>query len=488
MNRPLILVSGANGTIGCHLVPRLLEAGYRVRAMVRQAGSLASFPWRDQVEVCEADVLRPDTLTPALHGIEVAYYLVHSMMGGTGFESRDRQAAQNFGDAAREAGVSRIIYLGALGDSQQKEFSSHLRSRQETAQVLRETGVPVTEFRAGIIIGQGSLSFEMIRALTERIPLMVCPRWVFQRTQPIAMDDVMNYLVQALDTPESTGQIVEIGGEHVLTYGELMLGYARERGLKRFLIPVPVLTPRLSSYWVHWTTPIAAAMAKPLIEGLRSEVVVRDQSASRLFPEISCRDYATAVQEVLARLRPEAYESVMTKAPKSPGGVGARFEQGMIVEVCQAHVNANAEAVYQAFCHLGAKGWGLWQWAWWLRAQIDRCLGGIGFRRSRPEGRPLEVNDHLDFFRVDHVVPDKVLRLEVDMKLPGRGWLEFRSRTVTSKTTQLVLTVYYAPRGLWGLVYWYGLHPIHRLIFASLLRQLQRDAESRTEAAARTSV
>ncbi|MCF7975909.1 MAG: SDR family oxidoreductase, partial [Phycisphaerae bacterium] len=366
----------------------------------------------------------------------------------------------------------------ALGDSRQKEFSSHLRSRQETAQVLRESEVPVTEFRAGIIIGQGSLSFEMIRALTERIPLMVCPRWVFQRTQPIAMDDVMTYLVQALDTPESTGQIVEIGGEHVLTYGELMLGYARERGLRRYLIPVPVLTPRLSSYWVHWTTPIAAAMAKPLIEGLRSEVVVRNDAAARLFPQIACRDYGTAVREVLADLRPDAYEAVMAKALESPQGVGACFDQGMIVEVCQAAVNAKPEALYQAFCDLGSQGWGLWHWAWWLLAQIDRCLGGIGFRKGRPEGRPLQVNDHLDFFSVDHVVPDRILRLEVDMKLPGQGWLEFRARPVTPETTQLVQTVYFAPKGLWGLVYWYGLHPMHRLIFASLLRQLKDRAES----------
>jgi hypothetical protein len=287
------------------------------------------------------------------------------------------------------------------------------------------------------------------------------------------MDDVMTYLVQALDTSESAGQIVEIGGEHVLTYGELMLGYARERGLKRYLIPVPVLTPRLSSYWVHWTTPIAAVMAKPLIEGLRSEVVVRDDAAARLFPQIVCRDYETAVREALADLRPDAFEAVMTKALESTQGVGARFEQGMIVEVCQAHVNADAEAVYQACCHVGAGGWGLWHWAWWLRAQIDRCLGGIGFRKARPEGRPLEVNDHLDFFRVDRVESDRRLRLEVDMKLPGQGWLEFRANPLSAETTQLVQTVYFAPRGLWGLIYWYGLHPIHRLIFASLLRQLK---------------
>ncbi len=279
----LVLVTGATGYIGGRLVPRLLQAGYRVRCFVRDPERLQGRPWLDQVEVVAGDVLQAETLTPAMTGVSAAYYLIHSMAGGQGFHERDLIAARNFGAAAAAAGVGRIIYMGGLGDPE-TELSQHLRSRQDTGAALREGGVPVTEFRAGVIVGSGSLSFELIRYLIERLPMMICPRWLYTCIQPIGIRNVLEYLIAALETPASIGETIEIGGADVLTYGDMMLGYAKARGLTRRLIPVPVLTPRLSSYWVHLVTPIPAAIAEPLIEGLRNEVVVRDDRAAPDLP------------------------------------------------------------------------------------------------------------------------------------------------------------------------------------------------------------
>lgn len=280
-----ILVTGATGYVGGRLVPHLLERGYHIRVLVRDPARLQGRPWLDQVEIAQGDVLEPDTLLPALEGIDSAYYLIHSMRDHADFDQRDLIAARNFGNAARVSGVQRIIYLGGLGDPG-SELSEHLRSRQQTGATLRESGASVTEFRAGIIVGSGSVSFEMIRYLTERLPVMICPRWVFTRTQPIAIRDALSYLAAALDTPESAGKIIEIGGQDILTYKDMMLIYARLRGLRRYIIPIPLLTPRLSSYWVHLVTPIPSDIAQPLIKGLRndwSSVLVCAVPNSRLY-------------------------------------------------------------------------------------------------------------------------------------------------------------------------------------------------------------
>ncbi|MHC5141838.1 MAG: NAD(P)H-binding protein, partial [Planctomycetota bacterium] len=278
-----ILVTGATGYIGSHFVPRLLDEGYDVRVMVRQVKKIQNFDWKKKVEVIEADALNPDSLNRALEGIWSAYYLIHSMAAGRDFEKRDCQAALNFAKAAKTEGLERILYLGGLGDSRSK-LSSHLRSRQEVGAILADSGIPVTEFRAGIIVGAGSLSFEMIRYLTERVPLMVCPKWVFTKTQPISINDVLRYLTGALLNSDSVGRVIEIGGKDILTYRDLMLVYARQRGLKRFIIRVPVLTPKLSSYWVHLVTPIPSSMAVPLIKGLKNEVIVQNTDAAHIFP------------------------------------------------------------------------------------------------------------------------------------------------------------------------------------------------------------
>lgn len=295
-----ILVTGATGYIGGRLVPRLIEEGWRVRVLVRNGARARSHPWSEQVEVAVGDVLDPATLSEALEGVDTAYYLVHSMCSGSGFHELDVEAARTFGEAAAEAGVGHIVYLGGLGSG--ANLSPHLRSRQECGRALRAGGVAVTEFRAAVVVGVGSISFEMVRYLVERLPVMVCPRWLYSHVQPIAIDDLLDYLVAALDTPACRGRTIEVGGKDVTTYGGLMLGYARARRLHRLLLPVPVLTPRLSSYWVHLFTPIPTGITKALVEGLRNDVVVTDDLARTLFPDIEPRDYASAISSVMREL------------------------------------------------------------------------------------------------------------------------------------------------------------------------------------------
>lgn len=478
----LVLVTGTTGYVGGRLVPRLLEAGYRVRCLVRDPARLQGRPWLQKVEVVQGDVLKPETLRAAMAGVMAAYYLIHSMSGSADFHRRDLTAARNFGEAAKAAGVQRIIYLGGLGDSG-ADLSQHLRSRQQTGQALRESGVPVTEFRAAIIVGSGSVSFEMIRYLTERIPMMICPRWVFTRIQPIGIECVLEYLVAALETPESMGQIIEIGGAEVLTYGDMMLGYAKVRGLRRFLLSVPVLTPRLSSYWVHWMTPIPAAIARPLIEGLRNEVIVRADTACRLFPHIQPMDYQTAVQLALKNLDAGQVETAWSDALVTSRGdippVVLTIQDGIIIERRRQVVKAPAAAVYRAFTALGGEqGWLYADWAWRMRGILDRMAGGVGFRRGRRHPHEVRAGDALDFWRVEVVEPGRLLRLRAEMKVPGDAWLQFETKPQTGEETLLVQTAFFAPKGLSGFLYWYLLYPIHGLIFSGLIRNLARWVET----------
>ena len=296
-----VLVTGATGYIGGHLIPRLLDEGYQVRAFVRNPQKLENYNWRKRIQIAVGDLLLPETLESTMANVDAAYYFIHSMTGGSGFAEQDIAAARNFGEAARNAGFKRIVYLGGLGNPS-VQLSEHLRSRQETGGALRRYGVPVTEFRAAIIVGSGSISFEMIRYLTERVPTMICPKWVRTKVQPIAINDVISYLIASLKNPESADQIIEIGGADILTYGDMMKGYAHVRGLHRWLFHVPVLTPRLSSYWVHWVTPIVASYARPLIEGLRNEVIVTNNKAFKFFPDIKPLGYKHAVHQALQQL------------------------------------------------------------------------------------------------------------------------------------------------------------------------------------------
>jgi uncharacterized protein YbjT (DUF2867 family) len=482
----LVLVTGATGYIGGRLAPRLLQAGHRVRCLVRDPERLQGRPWLDQVEVLPGDVLQPDTLGPAMEGISAAYYLVHSMAGGEGFHERDLIAARNFAAAAKAAGVGRVIYLGGLGDPD-TALSEHLRSRQDTGDALREGGVPVTEFRAGVIVGSGSLSFELIRYLVERLPVMVAPRWVFTCVQPIGIRNVLEYLVAALETPDSTGEIIEIGGADIVTYGDMILGYARARGLRRRLLPVPVLTPRLSSLWVHLVTPIPSAIAQPLIEGLRNEVVVRDDKAGRLFPGIKPLDYQTSVEMALARLDSGEVETMWSDALMTTQGdvppVVLTTLEGMNLEHRQLQVPAPDGVVYCVFAGLGGeRGWLYLNWVWHLRGLLDRLVGGVGMRRGRRDPDNLRVGEALDFWRVEAVEPDHLIRLRAEMKVPGRAWLQFHVHPMPDGGSLLSQTAYFAPKGVWGLLYWYGLYPIHKIVFAGMIRNIAERAAAQAGA------
>ncbi|MEP6774165.1 MAG: SDR family oxidoreductase [Chloroflexota bacterium] len=483
----LILVTGATGYVGGRLVPRLLAAGYRVRCLARDPARLAGRAWSD-AEIVAGDVLTPATLPPALAGVHTAYYLVHSMAEGEeGFAARDRDAAANFAQAAAAAGVQRIIYLGGLGQGGQGgqgSLSHHLRSRQEVGDVLRQGQVPVTEFRAAVVVGAGSMSFEMIRYLTERVPVMITPSWVKTPCQPIAIRDLLSYLLACLQAPRSVGQVIEIGGADVITYGEMMLTYARVRGLRRVLLSVPVLTPRLSSHWVGLVTPIPAAYARPLIEGLRNPVVVHDRSAEELFPAIKPMSYEAAVLLAVQRITLHQVETSWTSSLSAtpyvnPVGTTLESVEGMLVERRVAEVKADAPTVYRVFSGIGGRrGWLYANWTWRLRGIADRLIGGVGMRRGRRDPNTVVPGDALDWWRVEAVQPDSLLRLRAEMKLPGRGWLEFCVEPQGDGTARLSQTAYFQPTGLTGVLYWYGLYPIHRLIFRGMLAALVRRAES----------
>ena len=473
----LVLVTGATGYIGGHLIPHLLEEGYQVRAFVRNPNKLENYNWRKRIQIAVGDVLLPETLESAMVDVDAAYYFIHSMTGGADFAEQDIVAARNFGEAARNAGIRRIVYLGGLGNPS-AQLSEHLRSRHKTGDALRRSGVSITEFRAAIIVGSGSISFEMIRYLAERVPAMICPRWVRTKVQPIAIEDVISYLVASLKNPDSAKQIIEIGGADVLTYGDMMKGYARIRGLHRWLFHVPVLTPRLSSYWVHWVTPISASYARPLIEGLRNEVIVTNNKAFKLFPHIKPSGYKHAVHQALQQLDPEYIQFRFELAKDTRDSIYfSKIQNGMIVEVRQKVVCSNVEAVYKTFTELGgANGWPC-NIAWRLRAALDRIIGGVGMRKGRPETGNINLGDTIDFLRVVKIEPNKMIRLKVEMKIPGNGWLEFEAKPVKDNLTDIVQTVFFAPKGLFGIAYWYLFQPIHRLIFAKIINKLATKAE-----------
>lgn len=478
-----LLVTGATGYVGGRLVPRLLEDNHTVRCLVRDPARLKGRPWLDRVKAVQGDVLSPDGLPDALRGIDAAYYLIHSLGGGDGYAERDLKAARAFARAAKTAGVRRIIYLGGLARENQ-DLSEHLRSRQATGDALREAGIPVTEFRAGVVVGSGSLSFEMIRYLTERVPVMICPSWVYTPAQPIGIRDVLDYLAAALTHPQSTGNIIEIGGADVVTYGTMMTAYAEARGLKRRMLPVPFLTPRLSSYWVHLVTPIPAAIARPLILGLRNENKVTDPSAQTLFPHIHPSPYRVSLQRALDRLDSGTVETAWTDAAgDARPHVILESREGLILEHRRRTVHATPDSVYTVFSGIGGhRGWFFLNAAWRLRGALDRLIGGVGLRRGRRDPNHLRVGDALDFWRVEAVEPGHLIRLRAEMKVPGKAWLEFQvtprpTPTGSPPASLLTQTAFFAPKGLSGLLYWYLLYPLHAIIFSGLIRQIARRAE-----------
>jgi uncharacterized protein YbjT (DUF2867 family) len=474
-----IVVTGATGYVGGRLTPRLLAAGQRVICLTRDPARLAGRSW-EGVETRRGNALEPATLRSALHGADVAYYLIHSMAEGAhGFEDRDRIAATNFGAAARAAGVQRIVYLGGLGQ-RDEVLSPHLASRHEVGDILRASQVPVTEFRAGVVVGSGSMSFEMIRYLTERLPVMITPKWVGTLCQPIAIDDVLEYLVRCLDVPASIGRTFDIGGPDVLTYGDMMRAYADVRGLKRILVPVPVLTPRLSSYWVDLVTPLPASYSHPLIEGLRSEVVVADGAAHDLF-HFPLTPYKQAIRRALERTLSGEVETFWATAAGSEAPATANEfsdREGLFVDRRTLETRASARMLFAAFAGIGGRrGWYYADWLWRLRGLLDRLVGGIGLRRGRRRPDDLLPGDALDSWRVEAVERNRLVRLRAEMKLPGRAWLQFEAVPEPSGDATLVQTAFFEPRGLAGWVYWYLLYPIHQFIFAGMSRAIARRAQ-----------
>jgi len=487
---PTILVTGATGYVGGRLVPRLLREGLQVRCFVRSADRLRAQPWGDAVEVAVGDALEADTVRPAMENVDAAYYLIHSLGAGEDtFADRDRQAATNVRNAAEAAGVDRLIYLGGMrpkGDRQ----SEHLQSRIETGRVLREGAVPVTEFRAAQIVGSGSLSFELVRYLTERVPVMICPKWVRTPTQPIAIRNVLEYLVAALNRPESADEIIEIGGSDVLTYEDMFRMYAAIRGLKRTIVHVPFLTPRLSSHWVGLVTPIANRVARPLIEGLDNEVVVDDPSVARtLFPEVEPISYEAAVRLALRRAGsdeiPTVWNSAVSSAPPSPDrSAHLDTTEGLYREVRRTHVDAPCGAAFDAMCELGGEtGWLYGDALWRLRGWIDQLVGGVGYRQGRRDETQLRVGDAVDFWRVETLEEGRLLRLKAEMKLPGRAWLQFEVDGKEEAGCCLTLTVFFEPKGLLGTLYWHLVRPVHGLLFSGLLRTLKARIEDRSHPA-----
>ncbi len=475
--RGTVLLTGTTGYVGGRLLPLLVADGWQLRCLARQPENLA--PHVPQgVEVVQGDLLDAPSLSPVMAGIDAAFYLVHSMGTSGNFQKQDRQAAENFAAAARGAGVKRIIYLGGLGEDG-PELSAHLQSRHEVGEKLRLSGVPVIEFRASIIIGSGSLSFEMIRALVERLPVMVTPRWVRVTAQPIAISDALAYLRAALSIEIDGSVIVEIGGPDRVSYGDLMREYARQRGLRRLMIPVPLLTPRLSSLWLGLVTPLYARIGRALISSIRHPTVVRDDKEQARFSirPIGVREaMAQALRNEDARFAQTRWSDALSVAggeARQWGGI--RFGNRIV----NTHILTLPVAPAVAFRPIerigGSTGWYFGNALWQLRGWLDLLMGGVGMRRGRRDPEHLLPGDVVDCWRVESIEPPRHLRLAAEMKLPGRAWLEFDVQPANGGVT-LRQTATFDPVGLSGLAYWYALLPLHELVFRGMLRNLRRAA------------
>jgi uncharacterized protein YbjT (DUF2867 family) len=473
-----VFVTGATGYIGGRLVPRLVEAGYRVRCLARSPKKLDNRAWTDHpsVEIVAGDVGDPEGLADAMRGCGVAYYMVHSMVAvGSSYAERDRELARNFAAAAEAAGCERIVYLGGLGETG-AGLSEHLSSRREVERALAGGSVPVTVLRAAMIIGSGSASFEILRYLVERLPIMVTPRWVSTECQPIAVRNVLHYLIEVIETPETADRVLDIGGPEAVTYLELMQTYAAAAGLrKRIIVPVPVLTPRLSSLWIHLVTPLDAQIARPLAEGLRNRVVCRNDQAARLMPQelLSTRQ---AIDESLGMDHPETSWSDAGTIPGDPDWAGGTS----YVHREETEVDGAAADVFRAVVRIGGKnGWYGVDSLWRVRGWIDQLLGGPGLRRGRRDADTVRYGDALDFWRVTGIEEGKKLKLRAEMIVPGEAILEFEiePNETDGGGSRLVQTARFLPRGLLGILYWYAVMPLHGMVFRRMLQGIRRAAE-----------
>ena len=481
-NSKPILVAGATGYVGGRLIPVLLEAGYTVRAMGRSLEKLACRPWgrHPKVELAKGDVLYRESLETALSGCGTAYYLVHSMIAQKQkFVEADRKAAKNMALAAESAGINRIIYLGGLAETKEDRLSKHLRSRIEVADILQSGAVPVTDLRAPMILGSGSASFEILRYLVERLPVMITPRWVRSLNQPIAIRNVVNYLVGCLEHDETIGQTYDIGGPDVLAYRDLLDIYAQEAKLpKRWIIPVPLLTPTLSAYWVHLISPVPHSIALPLTEGLSSNAVCSDKRIQSIIPQnlFSPRE---AIRTALDKIIQEQVDTCWADAgdivtPEWAHCGDSDWAGGTIMQCgYRVRINATPDEVWLPISRIGGHtGYYYADGLWWLRGLMDRLVGGVGLRRGRRHPIELRTGDALDFWRVMEVAPKERLVLLAEMKIPGEALLEFKIYPMGNQYTELEMLSRFLPRGLWGMLYWYILYPFHEKIFFGMLKAI----------------
>ena len=482
------LVTGSTGYIGGRLVPVLLAAGETVRCLVRDRRRLRDQPWQAHVEAVEGDVTRAETLPAAFEGVDVAYYLVHALGTGKDFERTDARAAELFGRAAKAAGVKRIVYLGGLVPQgvPARELSPHLRSRAEVGRILRSSGVPTAELRAAVVIGSGSASFEMLRYLTERLPVMVTPSWVNTRIQPVAVRDVLRCLAGSARLPPDVNRSFDIGGPDVLTYREMMLRYAAVAGLPhRLVVPVPVLTPALSSHWVGLVTPVPRSIARPLVESLRHEVVCAEHDISAYVPdpEGGLLGFEDAVALALRRIRSAEVETRWSSAslpgapsdslPTDPDWAGGSLYQ----DDRTLTADADPAALWRIIEGIGGEhGWYSFPLAWAVRGWMDRLAGGVGLRRGRRDRDRLRVGDSLDFWRVEEIVPGRLLRLRAEMRLPGLAWLELGVEQDDRGRTRYRQRALFHPRGLAGHLYWWSVVPFHAIVFGGMARNITHHA------------
>jgi uncharacterized protein YbjT (DUF2867 family) len=474
--KSLILLTGASGYIGGRLLPSLENQGYRLRCVARHPEILKPKVGLS-TEVVAGDVLDRPSLDSALRGVDVAYYMVHSMSSTGSFEETDRQAAQNFSDAAKAAGVKGLVYVGGLG-SDEEELSTHLRSRHEVGDILRRSGLPVCEFRASAVIGSGSASFELIRALVERLPIMLTPRWVKGKAQPIAIDDLLDYLMEALRIPTSKYRIYEVGGADQVSYADMMRAYGRQRGLAPRIIPVPVLTPWLSALWLGLVTPLYARIGRAIIESIVHVTVVRDHAALATF-SVRPMGVDQAIHRALAREETHFGATRWSDSLSSSGKLrswgGVRFGT-RLVDSRTLTVDAPSDVVFKCIERVGGdNGWYACNWLWLLRGFIDLLQGGVGMRRGRPSTTSLHVGDTVDSFRVESIEPNRRLRLKSEMNLPGRAWLEFEV-TGAGSSTMIRQTAIFDPVGLTGQMYWYSLYVPHEFVFSGMLQGIAQAA------------
>ena len=474
-----VLLTGATGYVGGRLAERINSSGVQLRCLTRRPAALRSrLPL--EIEVVAGDVLDAASLAPAMAGVEVAYYLVHSMGAQGDYHEKDLAAARNFGTAALAAGARRIVYLGGLATAADG-LSMHLRSRQETGHALREAGVPVIELQASVIIGSGSLSFELIRALVERLPVMICPRWVSTLAQPIAIDDVLAYLVAAMDLPGDASQVFEIGGADQASYGDIMREYARQRGLTRRMVSVPFLTPPLSSLWLGLVTPVYARVGRELVQGLKSRSVVTDTAARRAFA-ITPVGLRRAIGDAI-RNEDHPFAPTRWSDARSSGGAWeppptATFGHAL-VDAREIQVAVDPARAFGPISRIGGtRGWYCATWMWQLRGVLDLLLGGVGMRRGRRDPETPAVGDTIDFWRVEAYDAGRRLLLSAEMKMPGRAWLEFEVRPGAAGAGSIIRqTAVFHPLGLAGLLYWYALMPMHAVIFRGMLHAIARRAQ-----------